>query len=213
MTFATVPTSLRSSPLGFQCRRFPTHDTNAMLELVGFLDQTDGPVPANCNRYDHTGEQYRITQGQQREGLGHLLFASPPHLQLDQRYELVILGITQSPSFYVVLVSKHMTWSFLISILRTNPMPRRIRTMCQRSCQVRSIETSAGSLMLCAPLINFFFTQRCSPAFHDALGGGDEFVKGVQVRSRCRPKRKEECTSVETRPRRCCSRLRRRFRC
>ena len=53
---------------------FLTHDTNAVLELVGFLDQTDGPVPANRNRYDHTGEQYRITQGQQREGLGHLLF-------------------------------------------------------------------------------------------------------------------------------------------
>ena len=35
--------------------------------------------------------------------------------------------------------------------------------------------------MLCAPLTNFVFTQRCSPAFHDALGGGDEFVKGVQV--------------------------------
>ena len=35
--------------------------------------------------------------------------------------------------------------------------------------------------MLCAPLANFFFTQRCSPASHNTLGGGDEFVKGVQV--------------------------------
>ena len=35
--------------------------------------------------------------------------------------------------------------------------------------------------MLCTPLANFCFTQRCSTASHNALGGGDEFVKGVQV--------------------------------
>ena len=35
--------------------------------------------------------------------------------------------------------------------------------------------------MLCTPLANFIFTQGCSSAFHNALGGGDEFVEGVQV--------------------------------
>ena len=40
---------------------FLTHDTNVVLEFVGFLDQADGPVPANRNGYDHPGEQYGIT--------------------------------------------------------------------------------------------------------------------------------------------------------
>ena len=43
------------------------------------------------------------------------------------------------------------------------------------------IETSAGNPVLCAPLANFCFTQRCPTASHNALGGSDEFVKGVQV--------------------------------
>ena len=34
--------------------------------------------------------------------------------------------------------------------------------------------------MLCAPVANFFFTQRGAPPFHNALSSSDEFVEGVQ---------------------------------
>ena len=88
---------------------FLTHDTYAVLELVGLLDQPNGSVPANRDGNDHSWEQNGIAQRQEGKGFGHLLFL---HRLLVfrryQRYELVVLGITQSPSFFVVLVFKHV---------------------------------------------------------------------------------------------------------
>jgi len=88
---------------------FLTHDTNSVLELVGLLDQPNGSVSANRDGNDHSWEQNGIAQRQEGKGFGHLLFL---HRLLVfrryQRYELVVLGITQSPSFFVVLVFKHV---------------------------------------------------------------------------------------------------------